>query len=101
MFTLTELDKALTKLKNNAIGVDEIHNAMLTNLSLQNKKNLLHLFNIIFLNDFVPDPWRKAIVIPLLKRGKPADNAKSYRPISPTSCLGKLFKRLLSQITYT
>jgi hypothetical protein len=46
MFTPSELDKALSKLiKSNATGVDEIHNAMLTNLSPPNKKYLLHLFN--------------------------------------------------------
>ncbi len=97
MFTFSELDKALTKLKkSNATGVDEIHNAMLTSLSQSNKKYLLHLFNIIYLNDFVPDSWKKAIIIPLLKPGKPADKATSYRPISLTSCLDKPFERLLT-----
>jgi hypothetical protein len=56
MFTPSELDKALSKLKkSNATGLDEVHNAMLTNLSPPNKKYLLHLFNIMYLNDFVPD----------------------------------------------
>ena len=97
MFTPSELDKALSKLKkSNATGVNEVHNAMLTNLSPPNKKYLLHLFNIMYLNDFVPDSWKRAIVIPLLKPGKPADKATSYRPISLTSCLGKLFERLLT-----
>jgi hypothetical protein len=31
-----------------------------------------------------------------LKPGKPADKATFYRPISLTSCLGKLFERLLT-----
>ena len=97
MFTPSELDKALSKLKkSNATGVDEVHNAMLTNLSPPNKKHLLRLFNLMYLNDFVPDSWKRAIVIPLLKPGKPADKATSYRPISLTSCLGKLFERLLT-----
>jgi ribonuclease HI len=96
MFTPPELDKALKKLKSNATGIDEIHNAMLTNLSQTNKKNILHLFNAIYINDFVPEPWKKAIIIPLLKPGKPADSTISYRPISLTSCLGKLFERLLT-----
>jgi hypothetical protein len=49
MFTPSELDKALSKLKkSNATGVDEVHNAMLTNLSPPNKKHLLRLFNLMY-----------------------------------------------------
>jgi hypothetical protein len=54
-FTPSELDKALSKLRSNATGADEIHNAMLSNLSTANKKYLLHLFNTIYTNDFVPE----------------------------------------------
>ena len=96
MFTLPELDKVLNKPKSNATGIDEIYNAMLTNLSKPNKKNILRLFNTMYINDFVPEPWKKAIIIPHLKPWKPADTASSYRPISLTSCLGKLFERLLT-----
>jgi hypothetical protein len=69
---------------------------MLSNLSPTNKLYVLHLFNIPYVNDFVPDIWKKAIVIPFLKSGKPADSASSYRPISLTSCLGKLFERIIT-----
>ena len=96
IFAPSELDKALTKLKSNATGVDDIHNAMLTNLSPDNKKYLLQLFNHLYINDCVPELWKRLIVIPLLKAGKPADKAASYRPISLTSCLGKLFDRILT-----
>jgi hypothetical protein len=66
---LDTVDKALTKLKSNATSVDEIHNAMLKNLSPDNKKYLLHLFNIIYINGVVPELWKRAMVIPLLKPG--------------------------------
>jgi hypothetical protein len=95
-FTPFELEKALTKLKSNVTGGDDIHNGMLTNLNQPNKKYLLRLFNVIFLNAFVPEPWKKTIIIPILKPGKPANEANSYRPVSLTSCLGKLFERLLT-----
>ncbi len=67
---------------------------MLTNLSTTNKVNVLHLFNALYANDFVPEPWEIAVFMPFLKTGKPADTASSYRTISLTSCLGKLFGRL-------
>ena len=95
-FTPSELDKAFTKLKSNATGVEDIYNAILTNLSPDNKKYLLQLFNHLSINDCVPELWKRVIVIPLLKPGKPADKAASYRPISLTSCLGKLFERILT-----
>ena len=69
---------------------------MLSNLSPTNKLNVLHLFNVLYAKDFVPNLWKEAIVIPLLKSGKPADTASSYRPISLTSCLGKLLERIIT-----
>ena len=35
-------------------------------------------------------------MIPILKRGKDKSKAESYRPISLTSCVGKLMKRLIN-----
>jgi hypothetical protein len=91
-----ELDQALQKIKSKATGFDQIHNIMLTHLSPTNKQNILHLFNSFYANEFVPETWKLAIVIPLLKAGKPADSSSSYRPISLTSCLGKVFERIVT-----
>ena len=45
--------------------------------------------------------WRNAIIVPLLKQGKPAGSVASYRPISLTSCFGKVMERLVSnRLTY-
>lgn len=68
---------------------------MLANLNLPNKKFVLHPFNTFYLNAYVTEEWRRAIVIPLLKPGMPADEASSYRTISLTSCLGKPFEKLV------
>jgi len=38
---------------------------------------------------------KKAIVIPLLKPDKPAEEASSYRLIILTSCLAKVFERFV------
>ena len=35
-------------------------------------------------------------MIPILKRGKDKSKAESYRPISLTSCVGKLMERLIN-----
>ena len=43
----------------------------------------------------IPFHWRQAIVIPIFKHQKPPFLTSSYRPISLTSCLGKLFERIV------
>nr|CAH0103241.1 unnamed protein product [Daphnia galeata] len=95
-FTPVELYQAIKKLKSKAIVLDLIHNDMLKNLSANNRTHLLYLFNSLYANEFVPTTWKSAIVIPLLKPDKPAETVNSYRPISLTSCIGKLFERLIT-----
>jgi hypothetical protein len=93
---MVELERAMKRLKSKAVGQDRVHNDMLKNLSPKNRVHLLHLFNSLYANAFVPDSWKIAIIIPLLKPGKPANEASSYLPISLTSCIGKLFERLVT-----
>ena len=81
--SLDELEQATRKNKSKAMGPDLIHNEMLKNLSPNNKENVLLLFNTLYSNVYVPEVWKKAIVIPLPKPGKPSDYANSYRPIRP------------------
>ena len=39
--------------------------------------------------------WKSAIIIPLLKSGKPRAEIGSYRPIALTSHVGKLMERII------
>ena len=96
VITLAEIDYCLKKLKNTSMGIDLIHNKMLMRLSAVNKFYLCHLFNILFSHTYVPEKWKQAIIAPLLKSGKVAENPISYRPVALTFCLGKLFERIVS-----
>ena len=58
--------------------------------------NLLDIFNSSFHLADCPQVWKNAIIIPLLKNGRPAGELKSYRPISLTSCVVKLFERMFA-----
>ena len=40
--------------------------------------------------------WIKAIIVPILKKDKPASNVNSYRPISLTSVIAKAMERMVA-----
>jgi len=95
--TMPEMDRALLQLKpKQAPGPDKISNDMLLHLGNPAKKKLLQIFNASWKSGKIPKAWKSAIQIPVLKQGKPQNKAESYRPISLTSCLCKLFERILN-----
>src|SRR5580765_1382302 len=57
--------------------------------------NLTHIYNAILRTQFVPEQWKRAELIMLLKSGKPPEQATSYQPISILPCMSKLFEKLL------
>ena len=96
-FTLFELNKALKKLKKRkAAGQDKLHNEMLQNLGDTGKRIILRLINTSWCNGSIPKVWKNAVISPILKKGKSPDDLGSYRPISITSCLGKLMERMIN-----
>lgn len=96
-FTCTELDAAMRDLPSRAMGVgDLIHNNMLTNLDQKNRGHLLRTLNLMYERSYVPVEWKCALVVPIPKPKKPPDRSDSFRPISLTSCLAKVMKRMLN-----
>ncbi len=93
--TIGELATGLLNIKSKAMGSDLISNTLLKNLSPTNLRHLLHFFNLSLTSGFVPGHWKSAVVIPLLKPEKIPDDVNSYRPISITSCLSKVFERII------
>ena len=95
--SMEEFDSALDECGNTAEGPDEIHNTMLKNLSELGKTYILDLLNYIFKGGVLPDDWKLAHIIPILKKDKDPLDPKSYRPISLLSCLSKLLGRILNK----
>ena len=99
--TRMELRRALRKCGKGAMGADLVHNQMLANLSNRNTDHLQDLMNNCLAQGYVPQAWKNATVVPLLKPGKPEGDPGSYRPISLTSCVCKVMERVLnSRITW-
>ena len=101
-FTMRDLKSAIRRMKRKgAPGADDIPPSFLKELGAKALTELLEIFNASFLHSDIPQLWRHAIIIPLLKAGKPASEIASYRPISLTSCLVKLLERMITDRLYS
>lgn len=96
-FQKDELERALKNSKMKTPGKDGIPVRFLRTLNESGKEHLLQLFNKIWETGDIPSQWRESIIIPILKPGKEARNVESYRPISLTSSVGKVFERILME----
>ena len=74
-------------------GLDSINNKLIKYLKPALLKFLHFFFNLCINFGIHPANWKIAKVIMLHKAGKPEDSTGSYRPLSLTSCLGKLLEK--------
>ena len=78
-----------------ATGLDKIAYPMLKHLPRSGMDFLLHIFNLSWSSHSFPSIWKTSSIIPIHKMGKPLDSPASFRPISLTSCVSKLFERII------
>ena len=96
-FNTKEFEGALkTQKAKKSPGPDKITNEMLEHLGTKVKCKLLGIFNNSWKTGHVPQNWREADMVPIHKKGKDRANTDSYRPISLTSCVGKLMERMIN-----
>lgn len=96
-FTMQELQIALKSCKGSSTGPDNMHYDMLKNLPIDAHFYLLRMLNNIWNQRTFPAQWRESIVIPIKKPSKNPLNPKSYRPISLTSCVSKIFEKMINR----
>jgi ribonuclease HI len=92
---MSELEAALELCNNTCPGEDGIKFILLKRMPFEAKTMLLQIFNAILTCGEVPLAWHRTKVIPILKPGKDANCADSYRPISLLSCNRKLFEKII------
>ena len=103
LFTLAELQVALSKLKKNkAPGPDQIPNELYSLLDSEGEVLLLNLYNDILTTPQIPADWYVATVVSIFK-GKGSDtDVCNYRPISLLNASYKIFASLIqSRLTQT
>ncbi|GBN96972.1 putative RNA-directed DNA polymerase from transposon BS [Araneus ventricosus] len=98
LFTLARMEKSsgISHIKiNKAPGIDSITNKMLKNLPLQIILKLTEIFNHTLKFRHIPNCWKTARVLPVLKPGKDPTHPVSYRSISLLPTLSKLGEKLI------
>ncbi|CAF4455321.1 unnamed protein product [Rotaria sp. Silwood2] len=95
--TIKEVKWNIKQLRNSSCGPDNIHNRCLKNYTELFIQHLTTLFNSILNIGYIPNEWKKANIILLLKPNKDKQHPSSYRPISLLSCLGKLLEKIMKQ----
>ena len=68
---------------------------MLKHLPRSGTDFLFHIFNLSWSSHSIPSIWKTSSIIPIHKMGKPLDSLAFFRPISLTSCVSKLFERII------
>jgi hypothetical protein len=94
-FKKTEVRSAIKRLRSNkAPGHDLITGQILKELPDIGIRAITQIFNGVLKTGYFPGQWKVSQIIALLKPGKPAAEAQSYRPISLLPILSKLFEKL-------
>ena len=94
-FTLKELISAVQDPKDITPGRDNVCYEMFKHLSTKSLEVMLQLFNKIWFNGKIPPSWLHFIVVPIAKTIQPLHLPSSYRPISLTSNVCKLFEKMV------
>ena len=98
-FSPTEFLAAASNLTSStATGPDKVAYPMLKHLPRSGMDLLLHIFNVSWTSHSLLSIWRTSSIIPIHKMGKPLDSPASFRPISLTSCVSKLFERIILSV---
>jgi hypothetical protein len=96
--TLTELETVLKKLPSNkASGPDEIVYEHVIHSPLNALLAMTRLYNAMILTAYVPKLFKHAITTLIPKPNKNLQLINSYRPITLTPVLGKIFENILNK----
>ena len=92
-FSPAEFHAAASNLSSStATGTDKVAYPMLEHLPRSGMDFLLHIFNLSWSSHSFPSIWKTSFIIPI---HKPLESPASFRSISLTSCVSKLFQCII------
>ena len=95
--TMSELESAIKRMKGRkAAGPDGLASDYIKKLTKRAKEQFLIVTNHSWKERWVPQDWRVATIVPILKKGKSPENVNSYRPIALLANLGKIMERVVA-----
>ena len=95
LFTKEHAVEQLKRLKTEkSPGIDELHPKFLHEVMEKIGEVLAQIFNKSMETGDVPQEWRDALIVPLLKKGNKSDPC-NYRPVSLTSVVCKVMERIV------
>ena len=99
-FSTIEIVKAIKKIKvSSSPGEDQIHNIFLKHIPYEYVSKVLCVLINRSVDSGIPLEWKVAKII-MIPKGESGPDPEKYRPISLTSCLGKLVERLVKSRLY-
>ena len=90
---LLALSKRLPNRK--APGPDCVPNEVIKMIVKKHTPYMLHMFNLMIRNVYVPQCWKEGEIILLEKPGKDQTKLESYRPITLLCTIGKMLEKIL------
>ena len=94
--TMREINNVLKSCKNTAPGEDQIVYPMIRQLHPTAVEFLLYIYNQVWLGNYYPNQWQRAVVLAFHKPGKSTNLPSSYRPIALTSTVAKLLEKIVN-----
>ena len=100
-FNIEELKTVINDKSESAPGEDNITYEFYKHLPERALNCLLEFFNQIWKTGKIPEKFKHAIIVPLIKPDKDPKLPASYRPISLTDHIGKIFESMVTvRLTY-
>jgi hypothetical protein len=96
-FSIDDVIDSISHCKlNKSPGIDKITNELIKNGGDAIVSSLFSLFKRITMLECIPDEWNEGIIIPIFKKGD-AKDLDNYRGITLTSCVSKVYNRIIAQ----
>ncbi|MEO0790898.1 MAG: reverse transcriptase family protein, partial [Bacteroidota bacterium] len=95
-YSILEFENAISKSSPTSPGEDGILYSFVSHLPQDTKHFLLDIYNGLWSSDSSPTSWHTSLIVSILKPLKDPNLPQSYRPIALTSCLCKIFERMVN-----